>query len=478
MKNRYKESGAKRFFIALLLFAGLQSSLTVEAEDALTDVSTETAQWWSRYSGTSNDVQMPSADWWKCFEDPILDSLVEIGLQRNYNVAMATRRIEIAKNAVGSAKASYYPSFSLGIGYDKERASGLMYGSKGSVSNTSYLSGTINMSWEIDVFGKVTAQVKAKKAAVEVSRADHAGVLVSLAAQIATTYVDLRVAQAQITVANEHAASQMKALKIAEARYDSGLASRMDVDQAKTVYYSTIASIPTLESSVRQYINALAVLVVENPDDLYETLSVMGSIPAYLQPVANGIPADLLRRRPDVVEAEKEIDEYAAQLGIAKKDYLPDLSLTGMVGVAAHRPGDIFKSGAFQYSIAPTLSWTIFDGLARKYNVSAARETLQNAVDNYNLTVMTAFEETDNALSAYFSDLKYIDNLTKLVQASADYDKLAIDQYKNGIAAFINVADAQVSYLTYDNTLIQAQGQAVIALIDLYKALGGGWNNE
>ena len=307
------------------------------------------------------------------------------------------------------------------------------------------------------------------------SRADRAGVLVSLAAQIASTYIDLRVSQAEVQVANEHAASQLKVLNIAKTRYETGLASRLDVDQAQTVYYSTISSIPTLENNIHQDINAIAVLLAENSQELQKVLSTPRTLPSHMQMVSAALPADLLRRRPDVVEAEKEIAEYAAQLGIAKKDYLPTLSLDGSIGVASHRPGDLFKGGAFEYTIAPTLSWTIFDGLSRKYSVASARQNMEVAIDNYNLTVLTAYQETDNAISTYFADLKYIDSLDKLVQSSRDYDELSIDQYKNGLAAFINVADAQISYLSYENTLIQARGQALTALVDLYKALGGGW---
>lgn len=431
---------------------------------------------WLGYAGTANEASMPEANWWKRFDDPILDSLVEVGLQRNYNVAMAARRLQVAKNAVGTARANYFPNLSLGLGYDKERTSGLLYGSTGSASNTSYFTGSVNMSWEIDVFGKISEQVKSAKASVKVSRADRAGVLVSVAAQIATTYFDLRANQTEIELANRHAERQMKALKIAEARFESGLASMLDVDQARTVYYNTLSMLPSLENSVRQDINSLAVLLNESPSSLSETLTPQVELPNYLQPVENGIPADLVRRRPDVVEAEQQINVYAAELGIAKKDYLPDLSLTGSIGVSSHRLGDLFKGASFEYSIAPTLSWTIFDGLARKYSVATARENMRNAVDNYNLAVMTAFEETDNAVSSYFSNLKYIDILTKLVDASRDYDELSIDQYKNGLAPYINVADAQVSYLGYQTTLVEAKVQALLDLVNLYKALGGGWD--
>lgn len=460
---------------ALILTALVTAAASLFAADQNSYLDRQMAEGWQKYSADNQVSRMPDAQWWKCFGDTMLDSLIEVGMQRNYNLSMATRRIEMARNAVGSARAAYFPNLSLGIGFDKERSSGLYYGSKGSASNESYFNGAVSMSWEIDVFGKVSAQVKAKKAAVDVSRADRAGVMVSLSAQIASTYIDLRVSQAEIRMANEHAKSQMKALEIAKARFETGLASRLDVDQAQTVYYNTVSMIPGLENSVHQDINAIAVLIGESPERLQQELAAERPLPSYIQLVSTGIPADLLRRRPDVVEAEKEIDEYAAQLGIAKKEYLPDLSLSGSIGVAAHRPGDLFKGAAFEYSIAPTLSWTIFDGLARRYDVASARENMQVAIDNYNLTVMTAYQETDNALAAYFSDIKYIDILQKLVTASKDYDTLSIDQYKNGLAAFINVADAQISYLSNETTLIEAQGQALVALINLYKALGGGW---
>lgn len=469
---------------SLLLSTALSMSLTASAqknqgETKYLDV--QLADSWQATPAANariESVEMPDAQWWKRFDDPVLDSLIEVGLQRNYNVRMATRRIQIARNSVASAKAAYMPDLSLSLGYDNERSSGLLYGSKGSASTLGYFSGTVNMNWEIDVFGKVGAQVKSQKAALEVSRADRAGVLVSLAAQIASTYIDLRVNQAEVEVANQHAESQLKALNIAKARFETGLASRLDVDQAKTVYYSTLSSLPTLENAIHQDINAIAVLLGETPENIRPLLSEPKALPGYIQLVSTGVPADLLRRRPDIIEAENEIAEYSAELGIAKKDYLPTLSLDGSVGIAAHRPGDLFKGAAFEYTIAPTLSWTIFDGFSRKYNVASARENLQNAVDNYNLTVLTAYQETDNALTAYFTDLKYIDDLDKLVASSRDYDTLSIDQYKNGLAPFINVADAQISYLSYENTLIQAKGQALTALIDLYKALGGGWEEQ
>lgn len=432
---------------------------------------------WRLYSSVAQSSDLSAPRWWQRFEDPLLDSLIEVGLLRNPDVIMATKRIEIARSAVRTALAGYYPVVDVGIGYNRTRTSGMMTAPATDPSTVSYGSGTVSMSWEIDLFGRISSQVRNRNAAVRVSRAERAGIKVSLEAEIATAYVNLRVSQAQLAVANEHAAGQRKVLKIAEARFEAGLASMLDVDQARVVYYNTVASIPMLENTVHTEINSIAVLLGEEPDNLYSVLERPRPIPGYIQLVAAGVPADLLRRRPDVVQAQEQIEVEATALGIAKKDWLPKLTIEGSVGTTAHRSGDLFSNHSFGYSIAPTLTWTAFDGLARKYNIASARQQMEIAIDNYNMTVLTAFQEIDNTLSTYFATLKYIRLLDDLVSSSRDYDRLSIDQYKNGLSAFLNVANAQMSYLENQNTLLQAQGKALIALIDLYRALGGGWSD-
>ena len=440
-------------------------------------INTEYNDEWHQYSSVAQSSDQAEPRWWQRFEDPLLDSLIEVGLLRNPDVVMAAKRIEIAKAAVGSATAGYYPSINLGLGYDRTRSSGMIVPPGSSATTTSAFNGSVSMSWEVDVFGRIREQVKNRKASVQVSRAERAGVKVSLEAQIATAYINLRVSQAQLEVAQIHSQSQSKVLKIAEARFEAGLASMLDVDQARVVYYNTVAMVPMLENTVHTQINAISVLLGEAPDALYSLLEQPRPLPGYIQVVAAGVPADLLRRRPDVVQAEEQIGVEATALGIAKKDWLPRLTIDGSVGTQAHSPKDLGNHNAFTYSIAPTLSWTVFDGLARKYNITAARKQMEVAIDNYNLTVLNAFQETDNALSTYFATLKYIRLLDDLVSSSRDYDRLSIDQYKNGLTAFLNVANAQMSYLENQNTLIQAQGRALTALIDLYRALGGGWSD-
>lgn len=220
---------------------------------------------------------------------------------------------------------------------------------------------------------------------------------------------------------------------------------------------------------------AIAVLTGEYPEDAKSLLSTPRPLPdVYVKPCV-GTPLEMLRRRPDIAQAEAQMAVYAAQAGIAKKDYLPVLTLTGSVGVQAHKPDDLFSSRGFTYSVAPTLSWTIFDGMARKYRTSIAREQMELGIDSYNQTLLNAVQEVDNYAADYDGYLRQISLLDRLVEESEKAYDLAVDLYRSTLTPFSNVVDAQMNLLAYQNDVIAAQGNALSALISLYQALGGGW---
>ena len=219
--------------------------------------------------------------------------------------------------------------------------------------------------------------------------------------------------------------------------------------------------------------NALAVLLGIYPEDMRQRLAGDGRQPEFHHLIAAGIPADLLRRRPDIRAAEAQLEVYAVQMGVAKKDFLPSLSINGSIGVAAHEVKDLFHDNGFRYSISPTISWTMFDGLNRKYQVQEAKEQMEEGIDNYNLTVLTAVSEVDDAMNAYLASLRIIDSDTNGLEQSTESFRLSVDLYKQGLTVFTNVVDAQINSLTYANSLITARGQALVSLINLYKALGG-----
>ena len=432
---------------------------------------------WQEYDSNRFDpAGSVDRQWWRQFDDSLLDSLIDLGVQRNYDLSVASRRMQVAKNTLGASKGQWLPTVGINAGWQRSQTSGRTTPADMPAARGSFWSGSVDMSWEIDVFGKIASQVKESGARFRATRDQWAAAMLSLEAQIADTYFHLRSLQAQMEVARTHSSSQLAVVKITEARFESGLASKLDVAQAKRVYYSTIASIPQLGSSIKASINALAVLVGEYPEALQPVLETPKALPQYIQLVGTGMPMNLLDRRPDIKAAREQIAASAASVGIAKKEFLPSLRLDGSIGTQAHDGGDLFTSNSFTWSVAPTLSWTIFDGLSRKYNLASAKEQLQIDIDNYNLVVLTAVEETDNALNAYTSDLKCISSLEEVVRQSEEAMRLSLDLYKLDLSAFTNVVDAQLTYLESENSVIEAKYNALSALISIYKALGGGWN--
>lgn len=430
-----------------------------------------------RWDYTENfSPEMPDNDsWWQTFNDPVLDSIIEIGVKNNYNLAIAARRINIARGQLRAVQSAYYPMVDLTAGWNKVRSSGLQVGSEGTASTLDYFSGSVSASWELDVFGKITSKARQSKELVKVSRAEYAGAMLSLCSEIATSYFQLRVWQAELVVAEEHSQNQQRIVKIAEARHEAGLASKLDVAQAREVYYSTMASIPVLKSSIEKAINSLSILLGDYPENIAPIFKDYRQLPDYHQIVGVGIPAELLRRRPDIIEAEKNIAASAAALGVAKKDFLPSLSINGSIGTAAHNFKDLFKNQSITYSIAPQLTWTLFSGFERSANVTIARETLRSQIDSYNQTIMTAVTEVNNSMSGYLSSLLHIDAIDLTLQQSNEALKLSVDLYKQGLTPFNNVVSAQLGALENQNSLVIAKGQALTTLVNIYRSLGGGW---
>lgn len=420
---------------------------------------------------------VPTDDpWWSNFSDPTLDSLMVLGINNNYNVLQAQRRIEIARQSLRQSRSGYYPAFNLQGGWNKSRQSGMTGSVPSNAVTSSYFDLGVNMNWEIDVFGKVTARARESKARFNASRAEYDAVMVSVGAKIATAYFQLRSLQSEIEVLNHHIASQKRVMEITKARFDAGLSSALDVAQSSTTYYSTLASITALKTNATSAINSLAVLLGLFPEQIAPMLQNPRPMPDYRQIVAVGVPMELLRRRPDVAEAEYTLAQYAAALGVAKKDFLPTLALSGSIGTSAHKIGDLFTDRSLSYSIAPTLSWTIFDGLSREAGIESAKQQMLAGIDNYNLTVLTAVQEVETAMTSYSNDLQYIDYLNQVVVQAEKAFILSVDLYKQGLTDFINVTNSQINLLQYSNELVVAQGQALADLVSLYQALGGGWN--
>ena len=458
---------------SLLLLLFLSSAISAQHADHYLD--TPLPQAWEEGGEVFRQTLPVDDQWWKSFGDTTLDSLISIAVDRNYSVLTAIDRMNMAKAGLRMERSGFFPTVGINAGWTRQQTSGNT--SELPQSTQHYYDVSANMSWELDIFGSIRQRVKAQKETFAASKEEYTAVMVSLSAQVASSYIQLRELQQELKVVERNCASQAAVLKITEVRYNTGLVSKLDVAQAKSVYFSTKASIPQLESGINQYITSLAVLLGTYPQEIRPVLERVGELPDYMEPISIGIPADLLMRRPDIRSAEHQINAQAASLGASKSDWLPQVFIKGSVGYASKDFKDLTKQKSFTYEIAPALSWTIFSGGKLVNATKSARAQLDEAIDQFNQTVLTAVQETDNAMTAYRSSIKQIVALREVRNQGQETLTLSLDLYKQGLTPFQNVLDAQRSLLSYENQLVQARGNSLLQLIALYQALGGGWNN-
>lgn len=421
-------------------------------------------------------IQPVDDKWWKAFEDSMLDSLITVASTKNYSVLSAIDRMDMAKANLRIERGSFFPSVSLNGGWVRQQSSGNVNELPQSI--TEAYSATLNASWELDIFGSIRQRVKAQRENFAASKEEYTSVMISLCAQVASAYIGLRELQQELSVVNNNSNTQEAVLKITEVRYKTGLVSKLDVAQAKSVYYSTNASIPQLEAGINQYITTLAILLGTYPQDIRPALERGGKLPDYMEPVGVGIPADLLLRRPDIRQAERQVNAQAALLGASKSDWLPQVFLKGSVGYSSHDLKNLTKRNSTTFEIAPSLSWTLFNGTKLVNATRLARAQLDESIHQFNQTVLTAVQETDNAMNSYRNSIKQIVALREVCNQGEETLKLSLELYKQGLAPFQNVLDALRSLLTYQNQLTQAQGSSLQDLISLYKALGGGYEGN
>ena len=458
---------------SLLLLLFLSSAISAQHADHYLD--TPLPQAWEEGGEVFRQTLPVDDQWWKSFGDTTLDSLISIAVDRNYSVLTAIDRMNMAKAGLRMERSGFFPTVGINAGWTRQQTSGNT--SELPQSTQHYYDVSANRSWELDIFGSIRQRVKAQKETFAASKEEYTAVMVSLSAQVASSYIQLRELQQELKVVERNCASQAAVLKITEVRYNTGLVSKLDVAQAKSVYFNTKASIPQLESGINQYITSLAVLLGTYPQEIRPVLERVGELPDYMEPISIGIPADLLMRRPDIRSAEHQINAQAASLGASKSDWLPQVFIKGSVGYASKDFKDLTKHKSFTYEIAPALSWTIFSGGKLVNATKSARAQLDEAIDQFNQTVLTAVQETDNAMTAYRSSIKQIVALREVRNQGQETLTLSLDLYKQGLTPFQNVLDAQRSLLSYENQLVQARGNSLLQLIALYQALGGGWNN-
>lgn len=429
------------------------------------------------------ESHLPSSDgWWAGFGDSGLTFLIQRATDVNYDLKAASARMRAARQGIRTQQAGYWPTISLDAGWDAQGTpSGRMAG-VGKVRQTAqYYSAGATMQWEIDIFGRTKTRVKSAEAALRLARARRIGALQSICSEVAMDYMAMRMAQARLRVAREQARRQRQVLGIAEARHEAGLNSALDVAQARTIYNSTLASIPALEYQIASMGASLAALTGIWAGTGY--IEEMMSDSTALMPDYRSIPTseadpDMLRRRPDILEAEAQVESAAAQLGIARKEYLPTLSLAASAGTASHHPDNLFSGSSISWALGPRLSWTLFDGFARRAATAQAREEMEAAMDTYNQTLLAAYAEVYAAMADYRALVAEAESLERVLLDAEEQLRLSVDLYKQGLDAFLPVAQAQISCLEYADRLVATRGQATQALVTIYKALGGGWGAD
>ena len=433
-------------------------------------------QEWEEDAQIFQQVLPVDDQWWKAFQDPVLDSLISVTVKQNYSILTAIDRINMAKANLRMERGNFFPTIGLNAGWTRQQSSGNT--SELPQSTQHYYDASLNMSWELDLFGSIRNRVKAQKENFAASKEEYTGTMVSLCAQVASAYINLRELQQELAVIQKNCASQEAVLKITEVRYNTGLVSKLDVAQAKSVFFSTKASIPQIESGINQYITTLAILLGTYPQEIRPTLESPGILPDYMEPIGVGLPADLLLRRPDIRSAERSVNAQAALVGASKSDWLPQIFLKGSLGYAAKDLKDLTHHKSMTYEIAPALSWTLFKGTQLVNATKLAKAQLDEAINQFNQTVLTAVQETDNAMNAYRNSIKQIVALREVRNQGQETLTLSLELYKQGLTPFQNVLDAQRSLLSYENQLVQARGYSLLQLIAMYQALGGGWSGN
>lgn len=448
---------------------GAAVAMAVAAQDAGGVLDTPMPEGWNDDSEVFQQTLPVDDRWWELFNDPTLDSLIAVATERNYSVETALMRMEQARRQVAITRGGLLPTLELGGGWTRQQTGGETRSWSGKYNLTA------TMSWEIDVFGAVRGRIRAEQENFRASADEVNAVMVSLCAQVATSYINLRQYQQERKVLLDNCRSQQAVVELTEARQRSGLSSSLDVAQARSVYYGTLASVPAVEADIVSTMNQLAVLLGSYPQNMVPGLVAARPLPQYIEVVGVGVPAGLLRRRPDVRKAERQVSAQAALYGVSKKQWLPTFFLNGSVGYGASELSGLVKANSLSWQLAPSVSWTLFDGGSRYNSVRQSRAALDEAIGQYNLTVMQAMQEAENAMASYKNSLEQIVATRQALNMSTRALELSLDLYKQGLSPFQNVLDAQRSQLSYEDALVQAQGASLVNLVSLYQALGGGW---
>ena len=419
----------------------------------------------------SQASSLGNEQWWQVYQDPVLTQLIHTAIAQNYDVRIAATRVFEAQAQVGITRANQLPSASVGANVFSEQ------NAKVSKLFPAYQvnGGELNLSviWNLDFWGKYRRQTEAARAQLLATEWGQRAVISSLIANVATAYFQLRALDSELEISQRTLTSRQESLKLTQFHESHGSNSGLDVSQAQQLVYAASETIPDLERQIQQQENVLSVLLGENPQSIPRGRALTQQ-PVPLN-VPAGIPSQLLERRPDVRQAEEMMVAANARIGVAKASFFPNLSLTGLGGLESNALHQFITAPSETWYAAFNVSQHVFQGGALRSNLKLARATWQESVLSYQQTVQGALAQVSNSLIASQKDREFREQQEFLTRAAQQTDQLSEVLYKNGGASYLQVLTSETNYFSAELNLVQAQLNERLALVQLYQALGGGW---
>lgn len=441
-------------------------------------------QWSSPMTGGETNSPVADPAWWKSFHDAELESLITRAAQSNLEVHAAVARLRQARTAARIVAADYGPSVNAGASYNRQLESkhqpilgSIPIPANVPFENNVYQAG-FDASWELDIFGGTRRAVEAAKAETEAAEFARRNILISVYAEVARNYIEARAYQRRLSVANDNIKAQSQILDLTRSLFNHGLTGALDVRQAEALLASSRAQVPQFETGFQSAVYHLSLLLGQPPGALLDELTNAAPLPALPPKVPVGLPSDLVQRRPDVRQAERELAAATARVGIATADLYPKFSLTGDVGQLSVSASDWFESGSRYWQFGPTVQWQIFASGRIRGNIQLQDARVEQARDDYEETMLSAFTDVETALTAYAREQIRRESLARAAEANKQAVSLADDLYSKGLTDFLRVLESERALFQSQDELIDSDRAVCSDLIALYKALGGDWEPE
>ncbi|QVL57311.1 MAG: efflux transporter outer membrane subunit [Simkaniaceae bacterium] len=415
-------------------------------------------------------------EWWTAFNDPLLNVLIHEALSQNFDLKIAVEKIHQVRAEYQIEAAELYPKVDLTAEQRRTRISQNLFDSSflGPPLQSLYKVG-FDASWEVDIFGKRRRAKEGAYYAYEAEVNSARDVYISLLSEIAATYIQIRGLQQKVALSKRDIYIQKELLGLAEVRFIAGLDSEILPQEIEVNLEQSQALLPTLETSYRQSLHRLAVLLGKTPESLHGDFEEQGAIPISDDPIPVGLPSDLLRRRPDIRKAERVLAAATANVGEAIADLFPRFSLLGSFGFESNRTNNWFKAKSRSWSLGPNIDWPIIYFGRIRANIRAQNAKQQQALLNYEQTILTSLEDVENSLVAYYKEEERAHRYEKQVEAARRKYDLTRDKYLSGLVNFPILLDADSALVFAENNLVDSQQSLSINLVALYKSLGGEW---